>query len=219
VTIDDVCRAFCGIACGYSPVIPCSVFHTDSPVVKYRDLIVTDDHGHWAYAGAGVNALHGKDRHFMVTKNGQDDQGTQVIPIDGFTDEALKNFDSWDQVVQETGNVTSAADVLGNGYSILEDKSKLLNEPFMIVKYGVHPSELNGKVFTTIHVLTKGGDKYVVNDGSTGIHQQLMDLKTEMGTICPLMVPRGLRVSEYDYEDPKNGSKTKAKTYYINTAK
>jgi hypothetical protein len=156
----------------------------------------------------------------MVAKNDKSEQTTAVVPVDGFTDDALKEFDSWDDVAKVTGNVTVAADVLGNGYSILEDKSKLLNEPFMIVKYGVHPSEkIQGKLFTTIHVLTKGGDKYVVNDGGTGIHQQLTDLKTQMGTVCPLMVSRGLRVSEYDYEDPNTGEKTKAETYYINTAK
>jgi hypothetical protein len=33
-----------------------------------------------------------------------------------------------------------------------------------------------------------------------------------------MMDPRGLRVSEYDYEDEK-GNKSRAKTYYINTAK
>lgn len=180
---------------------------------------MTDDHDLWAYDGAGVNPLGERTTLQMVAKNDKEEKTTAVIPVDGFTDDALKDIDSWDAVVQITGNVTNAADVLGNGYSILEDKSQLLNTAFMVVKYGVHPSELNGKEFTTIHVLTKAGEKYVVNDGSTGIHEQLKTLKEEMGTVCPLMVPRGLRVSEYDYEDPEKGTKTKAKTYYINTAK
>jgi hypothetical protein len=148
-----------------------------------------------------------------------DENSTAVAPLDGFTEETLKTLDSFEEVISQVGPVANAADVLGYGYSLLEDKSRLIGQELMIVRYGIHKSDLNGRDFSSIHVLTRDGGKYIVNDGSTGIHVQLKELKEEQGTVCPLYVPKGLRVSEYDYTDENDGVTKKARTYYLNTAK
>lgn len=157
----------------------------------------------------------------MVRKSGTDDQSTEVENIDGFSEDALGELESISDVLAATGGtIPSAADVLGNGFGILEDKMRLVNVEFIIVKYGEHTSEkVKGKKFATIHVITRGGDKYVVNDGSTGIMEQLRKLKEDQGHVCPLYVPRGLRVSDYEYEDPNTGEVSAAQTFYLNTAK
>lgn len=152
----------------------------------------------------------------------------ELATIDGFSEDVLRNIDSFDAVIAMTGGTgTNIADVLGTGFVVLDEKSHpqgkghLVGTEFLIVKYGRHASEtIVGKEFTSLHIVTKeGGEKWIVNDGSTGIHEQCVTLKAELGTICPLYVPRGLRVSEYDYTDEKTGAVSKAKTYYLNTSK
>lgn len=173
----------------------------------------------------------------MVTKNsgladspdGENAGGTEsseLVTIDGFSEDVLRNIDSFESVAAMTGGTgTNIADVLGTGFVVLDEKSHpqgkghLIGEDCIVVKYGVHDSEtVVGKKFTSLHIVTKSGEKWIVNDGSTGIHEQCLTMKAELGTICPLRVPRGLRVSEYDYTDDK-GVTSQAKTYYLNTSK
>lgn len=153
-------------------------------------------------------------------------ESTALAIVDGFTEEALRDIDSFDAVISLTGGTgTNIADVLGAGFAVLDEqanplgKGLLVGQKLLVLKYGVHLSEKTGKEFTTLHIVTEPGDKWIVNDGSTGIHQQCKSLKEQLGTICPLLVPRGLRVSEYDYTDEKTGAVSKAKTYYLNTSK
>lgn len=142
---------------------------------------------------------------------------------DGLSDAELREIEDIDDVTRVIGvtdiaEITTIGSVLGTGFNVLDDKSKLLDVGFIIVKYGVHKSDKNGGEFSTLHVVTNDKNKYIVNDGSTGIHAQMAELKEKMGHVCPLFVPRGLRMSEYDYEDGK-GNKTRARTFYLNTSK
>lgn len=142
---------------------------------------------------------------------------------DGFSDAELREIENIDDVTRiagviDIGGITTIGSILGTGFSVLEDKMRLLDKPFIIVKYGRHTSDKNGGEFSTLHVVTDDREKWIVNDGSTGIHAQMSELKDKLGHVCPLRVPRGLRVSEYDYEDGK-GNKSRARTFYLNTSK
>lgn len=142
--------------------------------------------------------------------------GTVVnAPVDGFSEEEL-SADAFKLLEMAGGvqEIPSIANVLGNGFGVLTDKMTLVNRPFVIVRYGVHASE-NGE-FATIHCVTTDGEKWIVNDGSTGIAAQLKQIHENLGRVAPLRVPRGLRVSEYDVEI--KGQKQKAKTFYLNTS-
>lgn len=158
----------------------------------------------------------------MVAKNKGEDtrpsvqtEETAEVMTDGFSENELRDLDNMFDVMRAQ-DVANIADVMGTGFSVLEDKNRLIGVEFVIVRYGVHEGE-NGQ-FTTIHVVTTNKEKFVVNDGSTGIHAQLAEYKERAGRVCPLYVPRGLRVSEYDFTDD-NGTKKRARTYYLNTSK
>lgn len=140
---------------------------------------------------------------------------------DGFTDDMLREIESFDDiktVAGIAGSITSIGEVLGTGFSVLDDKMRLVGIQFIVVKFSVHKSEKNGGEFSTLHVVTDTKEKWIVNDGSTGIHEQMKELKEKMGAVCPLLVPRGLRVSEYDYTDGK-GNTSRAATFYLNTSR
>lgn len=156
----------------------------------------------------------------MVTKNGDKSTDAEVATLDGLTEDGLRaivDFGSVETVAGGTG--TNIADVLGTGFSVLDEKKRLCGMELYVVKYGIHKSEKNGGEFTSIHVVTRDGGKWIVNDGGTGIHEQLKGLKEELGTICPLYVARGLRISEYKYTDPTDGKEKEAATFYLNTSK
>lgn len=159
----------------------------------------------------------------MVSKN-QDAASTENVnpesiaaPIDGLAEDVLgADASKLLEMFGGPSEVASIANVLGNGFGVVSDKMLLVNRPFVILKYGTHMSEQTGGEFATIHVVTSDGEKWIINDGSTGIKAQLEQIKNEHGTVCPLRVPRGLRVSEY--EVVLDGKNQKAKTFYLNTS-
>lgn len=134
-----------------------------------------------------------------------------------FNEETLREFSSFDDVLRASGGIVNKInDHLGDGFSVLEDKTELLDVEFMVVTYSVHPSESTGKEFTSLRVITRDGRKLIINDGSTGIHEQCLALRKRLGNFVPLHVPRGLRMSEYDYRDGE--VKKRARTFYLSTS-
>jgi hypothetical protein len=155
----------------------------------------------------------------MVSQDTTDTTDEIVKATDGFTEEALADINSFADVLKHTGNVVNISDVLGNGFSVVDDKTALIGVEFVVVKYAEHKSETTGGLFATMHVITSKNEKLIVNDGSTGICAQLRELAEKQGTVCPLYVPRGLRVSNFTYKDEKTGAEKKAATFYLNTGK
>ena len=158
----------------------------------------------------------------MVDKKVEETKGTAVEMVDGLAENELREIVDFSTVIRTLGDQTvNISDVLGTGFSVLEknEKMRLCNVPMVIVKYGEHLSEETGNLFASIHVVTEDGGKWIVNDGSTGICVQLRELKQAAGRVCPLYVPKGLRVSEYDYFDEAEKRNKKARTFYLNTSK
>lgn len=113
-------------------------------------------------------------------------------------------------------DVANAADVLGDGFTLYStaDKSKLVGVPFVICDY--HFTNGDNGEFVSVRLITNKDEKIIINDGSTGIRDQLKALYT--AGVNAMYVPTGLRVSEYEYEDEK-GNKSKAKTFYLSSSK
>lgn len=109
----------------------------------------------------------------------------------------------------------------GTGFDVLDsdNKSRLLKVPFAILEWTF--TKGNFGEYVACVVVTEDGGKYILLDGSTGIREQLRSVTRQRiakGLGCPqqgLIVRKGLRVSEYDYVDPKTHETSKAKTYYL----
>lgn len=94
-----------------------------------------------------------------------------------------------------------------------DNKALLVKQPMIIVKWDFYPGDF-GKEFVSAWVITQDDKRYILNDGSTGICDQLRELTDRTGRKTMLGCPKGLRVSEYDYTLP-TGAVTRAKTFYI----
>lgn len=111
-------------------------------------------------------------------------------------------------------------------WKLLDDKSKLIGKKFLAVQWRFQQSkEYVGSEFVSVYLITAdtidGENTFVINDGSTGICQQLRtltDTRTEAGHKTPqsgALVKGGLKLSEYDRTDEKGTVIGKGKTYYL----
>lgn len=113
----------------------------------------------------------------------------------------------------------------GSGFTILTSKDRLVGVRFVILEWRFTPSAKYGSDFASMAVVTESGEKWIVNDGSTGICSQLRAITDERivnGRPNPQMALRvdgGLRKSTYsqEYTDEKTGElKTReAATFYL----
>ncbi len=101
------------------------------------------------------------------------------------------------------------------------DKETLIGKPFLMESWRFNDAGKFG-TFVSVVAMDKDGNRFVFNDGSTGVAVQLAELSTYReahGHPLPYagrMVKHGLRVSEYDYTDENTGKVTPAKTFYLN---
>ena len=130
---------------------------------------------------------------------------------------SVSSFAELSQLINETGIVvTDVSSVLGDGFSVLptDEKNTLIGVPFVILSWTFSEGD-NGE-FVSLRIVTRTDRKLIINDGSTGIHDQVRKMHAD-GVLPVVFVPRGLRVSEYDYEDD-HGKKKRASTFYLNTS-
>lgn len=141
-----------------------------------------------------------------------------------WSEDELRDINTIDELkarIAERGDVTTAdAASFGNGYSVLEDKAVLMGRELYIIDWRFNVGD-NGE-FVTLQVLSEdrngGTEKWIVNDGSTGIREQLRKIEAANGgKTAVIRVKKGFRVSEYDYTDAVDGKTKRAKTYYIST--
>jgi len=130
---------------------------------------------------------------------------TEVVKT-GFTDDELRGISSFEDAMalaaQEHGPVVSAADELGNGFTVLEEGQKMsvVGVPLMILEWSFNQGDF-GDRYTSIRAVAfyegVGIKKVVINDGGTGITKQLEDYQERTGRTGGILFKRGLRVSEY----------------------
>lgn len=105
--------------------------------------------------------------------------------------------------------VYDATEAIGDGFSMLDDKDRLLGIPFFAVSWTFAPGDF-GTEYLIMRVVTDRDEKFVVTDGGTGLCEQVRSFTNRTGQTAGLLVRRGLRKSEYDNEF---GHGT---TYYLN---
>lgn len=113
----------------------------------------------------------------------------------------VNSLDDALRILNESGiTVKDASEVMGDGFELLNDKEKaqLVGVPFVIMSYAEAPGDF-GKSFVSLRVVTKDGRKLIVNDGSTGIRDQVVDHEAHVGSIVGMHFPNGLRASVYSF--------------------
>lgn len=139
------------------------------------------------------------------------DGKTVEVPIDDLRNLSVADLASYPTV--------QASEAIGTDQfgPILQNKSELVGKPFVVVHWEFHKSEEYGGEFVSLWVLTNDDAKYIVNDGSTGICDQLRELTDDQGVDSMLVCPHGFRRSDYEKTLP-DGKTIQASTFYLDTS-
>lgn len=144
-----------------------------------------------------------------------------AIPGADFTTEELASITDFSAALEflkgKIGeeNVKVASEEIGDGFKLLENKDQLCGVQFLIVNWDFHQGD-HGE-FVSCKVITQDNLKYIVNDGSSGIRDQLMAYTAKQNIKAGLFCKKGLRRSDYKYTD-ENGQEKPATTYYLDTS-
>lgn len=157
----------------------------------------------------------------MVSKKTEgtpvDGETTATLQKMGPTEEELRAITSVDDALALFDNqADDVSDLLGTGFNVIpsEEKARLVGQPFVIIGHTVSNGD-QGE-FSSLQIVTKKEEKLIINDGSTGIHAQMMRIQNQRnGEWRPVVVNKGLRSSNYKYTDPKTGEEKPATTYYL----
>lgn len=154
------------------------------------------------------------------------DQGSQ------YGDSELRQMATFEEAVRLTqeahGGVSVVSEELGDGFALLNDKSKLIGVPCLFMEWAFREGDFS-RPFVSVRIAARNPDgglsRYIINDGSTGLADQLAEYTKQTGKLGGLFAVHGLRVSEYDVD--KDGVPVgkdspdkagKAATFYIDTS-
>lgn len=160
--------------------------------------------------------------------NASSNETTEIIPVESKINAAqfkgISSFEDAMALVEDAfgGELYSAED-LGDGFALMEskEKSQLVGVSFIILSANFSKSDIlneetgEAQEFCTMRVVTKDGRKLIVNDGSSGISEQIRTMwnMVPQSKGKPIFCALGLRVSVYNH--PKHGP---SKTFYLNTS-
>ena len=136
-----------------------------------------------------------------------------------FNDDALANitdFTSAMQALEDSGRVVETVTDYGNGFSVVENKARLVGVPFVILEWRFNESSMSDLPFVSATIVTQDNAKLILNDGGTGIRDQLLRISDRRGgdNNTGLLVPKGLTESNYTFIDD-SGKERSATTYYL----
>lgn len=129
------------------------------------------------------------------------------------TDE-MRDFASFDEAIalatEKYGPLVDAADVLGDGFALLNrnEKKRLVGVPILFMEWAVHTGDFGPFIAARIAARNHdgGSSKYIVVDGSTGIADTLIDYGMRTGRNGGLLAKHGLRESTYDFCEDCGGA-------------
>lgn len=167
---------------------------------------------------------------------------TDVVAFSALTNNELAGITSFNDALAllnarlaEVGGVIESIADYGTGFSLLKDKGELLGKPFIVLAWFFREGEYGDGGFVSAEIVTEDGRKLVINDGSTGIRDQLVGVTERRRSTglanetVGLAVPGGLTKSDYFRHEgtgeiaraiPEGGKKGKdgwlpASTYYL----
>ena len=130
----------------------------------------------------------------------------------------IQSFDDALTVINAVfaGQIVEADKVLGTGFGVADEKAAYIGVTFVILKADRNVSDKGEKGrFWSLHCVTKDGRKVILNDGGSGIADQLDALYERHPETLgkPMLVKKGLRASSYVH--PTAGPSI---TYYLDTS-
>lgn len=154
---------------------------------------------------------------------------TDVVKVDSYFTEsdltAIQSFGDVGAFLKREGILTDTLKDYGNGFEVLDNKASLSGVTFAIIDYRFSKGD-NGE-FVSLTIVTKDNRKLIVNDGSTGIRNQMREImqqREERGIPLkrPIMVEHGVKGNTYQRtnEDGEkmfndDGSPMMATTFYL----
>lgn len=151
---------------------------------------------------------------------------TEVVKTERlFTEDELRNIGSFDDAMalltdKLGAEVYDASTEIGDGFDMLENKDKLIENAFVAVSWtfsesdDYHNEDGSPSKFVVMRVVTSRGEKYIITDGSTGMCKQMLNFTARTGKLSGLVVKGGLRKSTY--KTVIDGVSTPGVTYYLN---
>jgi hypothetical protein len=124
----------------------------------------------------------------------------------------VTNLTSMEDALALWESTHRADEVLGDGFTALADKDKLVGVAFAIPKFKIVQGDFGE--FVVVWAITRDGHKLRFSDGSSGIKEQLLRYQELTGQYGGLVCQTGLTRSDYEYEDA-DGNMRPATTYYI----
>jgi hypothetical protein len=115
------------------------------------------------------------------------------------------------------------AELKGSIFPVV-NKELLIGVPMMILNFQWNVDDKTGNEFVSLHVITDKDERWTVNDGGTGIYQQMKQWEHDIPDRKTMIdIPNGLRKSEYTAKwkevDAKTGEVKNvsgpATTYYF----
>lgn len=162
-----------------------------------------------------------------VKENGEAVDSTVVAVRNGFSVDELRNIQSMADVEQlfksHDITVVDAAEEIGDGFALVNNKDRFIGQQMVLLSWnfaqGDHKDEDgNPTVFVAVRFVVQESNgtigKYVITDGGVGVRKQLQDYTERTGVTGGMIVPKGLRKSEYSNEKADN-----AVTYYLDLSK
>jgi hypothetical protein len=174
----------------------------------------------------------------VATRRALDDIVPEQLPQASlYSEDELRGLSDWDQAMRLAMSVTGEAPIMaseemGDGFQLIDSergKATLIDVPFVLLEWTFRDGDFG--TYVSCRGMTKEGRKFILNDGSTGIAEQLAKLtKDNNGRMSNLVVGKGLRVSEYPTDvngqplDKKTAKefpdqvKGTGRTFYLNTS-
>lgn len=162
----------------------------------------------------------------------------EVIRGSEFDMDTLRTLGSFEDALSLAadthGGVVDASKEIGDGFALLDEegKARLVGVPLIFMEWTFYSGDY-GSNFVSSRVVVRNPDggmsKYIINDGSTGIADQLARVQNSTGRTGGLFCRYGLRVSEYTYctscssvvrpdvDSAHAANHKKAATYYLDT--
>lgn len=152
----------------------------------------------------------------------ENSEPTTAVAIPSFSDMDLRNITTFDDafalMAEAYGqeNLFTADQVIGNGFRVLSrnEKDRLIGVECAFLSWRFNSGKYNDE-FVSALVVTRAGEKYLLNDSGHGIYQQLHQVTESTGKQGGMLCRNGLSRSDYEYHDAELDKMMPASTYYI----